>query len=205
MLGGRGGSGPSFHPTLGRGRQTEVVERLPVIDVSGLRDGADGGADVVAAIDDACRRIGFFYVVGHGVPLALQERLDQVAREFFALDDDEKAAIAMPLGGRAWRGWFPVGGELTSGVPDAKEGLYFGQELDADDPRVRAGWPLHGPNLFPRRPEGLRDAVLDYLDAVTQVGHVVLRGISRALGLEPDWFDEHLTADPLVLFRIFHY
>ena len=28
----------------------------------------------------------------------------------------------MTHGGRAWRGWFPVGGELTSGAPDMKEG-----------------------------------------------------------------------------------
>ena len=26
------------------------------------------------------------------------------------------------------RGWFPVGGELTSGVPDLKEDLYVGEE-----------------------------------------------------------------------------
>jgi hypothetical protein len=32
----------------------------------------------------------------------------------------------MSLGGAAWRGWFPLGGELTSGKPDQKEGYYFG-------------------------------------------------------------------------------
>jgi len=33
----------------------------------------------------------------------------------------------------------------------------------------------------------------------------VLRAMAVALGLDAGWFDEHLTADPLVLFRIFHY
>ena len=61
----------------------------------------------------------------------------------------------MALGGRAWRGYFRVGDELTSGKPDQKEGLYFGAELPADHPRVRAGTPLHGPNLFPAEPAGL--------------------------------------------------
>ena len=55
----------------------------------------------------------------------------------------------MARGGRAWRGYFPVGGELTSGRPDQKEGLYFGAELPADDPRVRAGLPLHGAEPVP--------------------------------------------------------
>ena len=65
--------------------------------------------------------------------------------------------IAMARGGRAWRGYFPVGGELTSGKPDQKEGIYFGAELPADHPAVLAGTPLHGPNLFPddsRLPRG---------------------------------------------------
>ena len=66
----------------------------------------------------------------------------------------------MARGGRAWRGYFPVGGELTSGQPDLKEGLYFGAELPGDDPRVLAGLPLHGPNLFPRQVPGLRPPVL---------------------------------------------
>src|SRR5438876_583602 len=37
--------------------------------------------------------------------------------------------LHMSRGGRAWRGYFPVGGELTSGKPDLKEGIYFGAEL----------------------------------------------------------------------------
>lgn len=166
---------------------------LPVIDVS---RGVDASA---AAIDAACRDIGFFFVVGHDVPVDLQHRLDSLAREFFALDEATKAEIAMPRGGRAWRGWFPVGGELTSGQPDIKEGIYFGQERPGSDR------PLHGPNLFPARPSGLRETVLQYIDAVTQLGHTLLRGISLALGLDAEWFDRNLTADPLVLFRIFHY
>ena len=31
------------------------------------------------------------------------------------------------------------------------------------------------------------------------------RGIALGLDLDEHWFDDHLTADPLVLFRIFHY
>jgi isopenicillin N synthase-like dioxygenase len=180
------------------------LDGLPIIDVSPTRRATDAAA-VAREIDEACRDTGFFYVVGHGVSADLQARVDAMAREFFALPEAEKQAVAMAHGGRAWRGWFPVGGELTSGVPDAKEGFYFGEELPPDDPRVRAGLPLHGPNLFPDRPVGLRDAVLEYIDAVTDLGHVLLAGISRALDLDERWFDRNLTADPIVLFRIFHY
>ena len=163
---------------------------LPVIDMSGLRAGT-GLEQSAHAIDAACRDTGFFYVIGHGVAPELQQRVEELAHEFFALPEPEKARIAMRHGGRAWRGWFPLEGELTSGVPDLKEGLYFGEELTSDDARVRTGLPLHGANLFPARPAEMRDAVLEYIDAVTGVGHALLRGISIALGLDADWFNRH--------------
>ena len=111
----------------------------------------------------------------------------------------------MERGGRAWRGYFPVGAELTSGRPDLKEGLYFGAELPADDPRVLAGLPLHGGNLFPRQVPRLRPLVLSYLDALTSLGQAVLRGVALSLGLDAGYFAEGYTADPTILFRIFHY
>ncbi|HEV3226718.1 MAG TPA: 2-oxoglutarate and iron-dependent oxygenase domain-containing protein, partial [Acidimicrobiales bacterium] len=169
------------------------MESPPVIDLA-------HGVDAVAEqIDVACRDTGFFFVVGHGVPAALLRRLDASAREFFALGEAEKSVIAMRHGGRAWRGWFPVGAELTSGRPDQKEGLYFGQERPPSD------LPLHGPNLFPARPASMREAVLEYMRTVTELGQRVLSGMALALGLDRDWFAVHLTSEPLVLFRIFHY
>jgi isopenicillin N synthase-like dioxygenase len=175
------------------------LAELPIVDLS------EGASAAAATIDAACRDTGFFYVVGHGVDDELGLRLEALSREFFALDDEEKSQIAMARGGAAWRGWFPVGGELTSGRPDRKEGIYFGAELGPDHPRVQAGVPLHGANLFPARPAGLRAAVLEHLDEMTRVGHALLASMAVALGLEPGWFDANLTADPTVLFRIFHY
>lgn len=178
---------------------------VPIIDVAPLVDGPGSAEAVTQQIGAACRAHGFFYIVGHGVDEALCRRLESLSREFFALPDERKAAVRMALGGRAWRGWFPLGGELTSGRPDWKEGLYLGAELADDDPRVRAGWPLHGHNLFPAEPAGLRDTILAYLATLTQLGHALMRGLALSLELEADYFAEHGTRDPLVLFRIFNY
>ena len=189
------------------------VDELAVIDVGSLCDLAarrrePSDPDVTAAasaIDRACRRYGFFLVTGHGVPAERLAALDAAARAVFALPDAEKAEIAMVHGGSAWRGWFPEGGELTAGRPDHKEGLYFGAELADDDPRVRAGVPLHGANLFPAGVPELRGVVLDWIDRMTTLGQAVLHGVALGLGLEADWFLRHLTGDPTVLFRIFRY
>jgi isopenicillin N synthase-like dioxygenase len=179
---------------------------LPVVDVSRLVGGSGPPVrEVAREIERACRDSGFFYVLGHGVPAGLVSRLDAASRDFFRLPLADKMEIAMQYGGAAWRGYFPVGAELTSGRPDRKEGLYFGAELGADDPRVRAGVPLHGSNLFPRQVPQLRQAVLDYLDALTATAQAVLRGIAVSLDLDADYFAAGYTANPTVLFRIFHY
>jgi len=179
---------------------------IPVVDVGSLVGLAGPPAEEVAHdIEGACRSTGFFYVSGHGVPAELVERLDRASRAFFDRPEAEKLEIAMERGGRAWRGYFPVGAELTSGRPDRKEGIYFGTELSADDPRVRAGLPLHGANLFPRQVPELRAAVLEYMDAVTRTAQAVLAGIAMSLGLDAYYFVTGYTADPTVLFRIFHY
>jgi isopenicillin N synthase-like dioxygenase len=187
------------------GRADEAA--LPIVDVGPLLSGAPRAAAAVVAgqIQAVCRGYGFFYVTGHGVPADLIAELADASAEFFALPEPDKLQIAMARGGRAWRGYFPVGAELTSGRPDLKEGLYFGAELPDDDPRVLAGWPLHGPNLFPAQVVRLRPLVLAYLDALTTAGQAVLTGVALSLGLDHDYFAASYAADPTILFRIFHY
>ncbi len=183
-----------------------MASELPVIDMSPLFGRKDGARNSVAReIARACRDTGFFYVSGHGIPDWLIERMDQAARQFFALPESQKNEIAMSRGGRAWRGFFPVGGELTSGKPDLKEGIYFGSDLPPDDPRVRAGLPMHGENLYPQQVPELRDAVIAYLGAATDAAHALMEGIALSLGLDAGYFYTRYTSDPTILFRIFHY
>jgi len=178
---------------------------VPTIDISPLVTGDGDRVAVAREIDSACRRFGFFSVLGHGVDPRGVTLLDGLARDFFALPEAEKAEVAMPKGGQAWRGWFPLHGELTSGVADQKEGFYFGEELGPDDGRVRRNLPMHGANLFPARPAGLRAAVLGHMEAMTALGHTLVGGLGLGLGLGDDWFHRHLTARPTILFRIFRY
>ena len=89
---------------------------------------------------------------------------------------EEKAEIAMVHGGRAWRGWFGVGDELTDGVPDRKEGLYFGTELGPGDPRVAAGTRGHGDQAIGALLHGLaREPVVD--DVVKHHAAVTMHGL----------------------------
>ncbi|RQO51314.1 isopenicillin N synthase family oxygenase [Variovorax sp. KBW07] len=177
---------------------------LPVIDVAPLVAGTPARDAVAAQIGAACRAHGFFYVTGHGVDAALVQRLEDLSHRFFELPEETKMQWRMALGGRAWRGFFPLGGELTSGRPDWKEGLYLGTELPTSHPLVQAKTPVHGPNLFPDV-AGFRETILDYMAAVAQLGHRLMEGIALSLGLPASYFAERYTADPLILFRLFNY
>src|SRR5690348_3894301 len=88
-----------------------TVTALPIIDMVPLlaREDAAARLRVAHAIAAACRDSGFFYVTGHGIAPALLDRLEAASRRFFALPAEAKAGIAMARGGRAWRGWFPLG------------------------------------------------------------------------------------------------
>lgn len=181
-----------------------ATPRLPIIDLSLFDAGGPWRDHVAAQVDWAASEFGFFYVVGHGIEPAILDSLLGLSRSFFDQESDEKLRVHMSRGGRAWRGYFPVGGELTSGRPDLKEGLYFGEELTEDDERVRAGMPLHGRNVFPDLP-GFRDAVLDYMTALTGLGHKLMTSIGRGLRLGDNYFVDRYTGNPTILFRIFNY
>eukprot|EP01038_Epipyxis_sp_PR26KG_P010594 gene10594-14233_t len=152
-------------------------------------------------IDEACRTIGFFYVVNHNVPLELIERLQELSTQFFKLPLEEKRTIAMSRGGKAWRGFFAVGDEVTSGIPDQKEGIYFGSELPSSDPR-----PLHGPNLWPEGTIGdeMKDIVLKYMKHMKTIGTLLMKAIGCSLHIKSDFFEKQFET-PTELFRIFNY
>jgi polar amino acid transport system ATP-binding protein len=130
-------------------------------------------------------------------------RVVRLARSFFAQEEAEKMRIPMSAGGTAWRGFFPTGGELTSGRPDWKEGLYLAASW--------AGTPARAQWRDPARRQpvaghpGFRATVLAYIDALEALGHTLMRGCALGLGLPEQWFEEHGTRDPLLLLRFFNY
>jgi len=155
--------------------------------------------DAAAAIDAACRDTGFFAVPLPALLRSLRDEVIDVSRRFFALPESVKREVSMEVGGSAWRGWFPLGGELTSGVPDRKEGYYFGAELPPD-PR-----PMHGPNLWPAEPAEMARVVGSWMTAIEAMGQRLLALMAEGLGLPASYFRQGLTADPTPLFRVFRY
>ncbi|MDR3496456.1 MAG: 2-oxoglutarate and iron-dependent oxygenase domain-containing protein, partial [Ancalomicrobiaceae bacterium] len=70
---------------------------IPLVDVSPLADDAAPAARAacVDSLRDALERSGFAYLRGHGVPLALTDRLSELSRAFHALPMDAKRRLTM--------------------------------------------------------------------------------------------------------------
>lgn len=127
------------------------------------------------------------------------------AGAFFALEQAEKDALDISLSPHN-RGYARIGSESLdekSGVMDTKEAFNIGLDLPADDPRVIAGEPFRGVNLWPDLPE-FRETMLAYYDAVWALGVDLHRAISVGFGLDETYFTPHFDA-PMATLRVLHY
>jgi isopenicillin N synthase-like dioxygenase len=178
------------------------MSEIPVIDIRPLLNGTrDDERAVAAAIGQASRERGFFYIANHGVQTA---EVFAAAARFFALPDQAKAAVSYFQSSHN-RGYVPIEGETLDPTlrPDAKEAFNIGRELTADDPDVVAGTPFHGLNQWPDLP-GFRATTLAYYAAMRQLGEKLHRAFALDLGLPPDFFVRFID-QPIATLRLLHY
>lgn len=166
---------------------------LPVLDLTRL-DGPES-ATFLAALRDAARNVGFFYLVGHGVPEPLEAALWHEASNFFALPEAEKVAVEM-IHSPHFRGYTRAGREITRGAPDWREQFDIHAERAAlPQSATSAGWTrLQGPNQWPPAQPGLRPALLAWQSALTAVAIRLLGAFAEALEQPKDAF-EAITRD----------
>jgi isopenicillin N synthase-like dioxygenase len=182
-----------------------MPDTLPIVDLSALRGGdAAAPARVAAEIGAACRGIGFFYVVNHGVEARLIAEAFAQSRDFFALPvaDKRKLAIETVGGNRGYSGLLHEALDPARG-PDMKEAFNVGFDLAPDDQELLAGKPFRSLNVWPDLPR-FRDTGLAYYDACAALGARLHRAFARDLGLAPDFFDSKFDR-PMATLRLLHY
>ncbi len=85
------------------------MSSIPVIDVSGLAGDSKARHGVALKIHDACMRIGFFCITGHGVSDELQQAIRRVALQVFDGTASQKKAVERRL--PSYRGYIPLESE----------------------------------------------------------------------------------------------
>ena len=182
-------------------------QALPIIDMATYRAGEpDAKARLIAEIADKNRRLGFFYLVNHGVPEPLLAGQLDWSRRFFDLPDADKAALDfrnLPIR----RGYEPMSTQtLQAGMPpDQKEGFTTGREPEACDTPS----PFEGPDQWPAARPGFDAAAFRrqteaYREAMTELGQDLCALFAASLDLPEDYFAEAL-ARPSVVVRQLHY
>ena len=135
---------------------------IPVVDMAAFR-ADETSDDALAFVDElttACHEIGFVQLTGHGVDAALEERVHEVSRRFFALPEPDRLEIAN-TNTRYFRGYTRLGMEHTNGISDWRDQIDIGPEHEPvetgpDDP---AWMRLRGPNQWPSAVPELRPVV----------------------------------------------
>jgi isopenicillin N synthase-like dioxygenase len=180
-----------------------TTQSIPVIDLAPAREaGAEGRRAVAAAIDRACRALGFLVIAGHGVAPALIEETRNAALKFFALPLEEKLKSRMR--GTAYRGYLPSESEAlaqsldNASPPDLKEVFNIGPVDVGDDAyfTVEADG-FFAPNVWPQAMPELQPLLSRYYRCMSALAAELMRLFALGLGLPESFFDDkvdrHIT------------
>jgi isopenicillin N synthase-like dioxygenase len=179
------------------------MDDLPLIDISGPMSGRGDAAATTASVVSACETIGFMYVVGHGIPAPLINRVYEDVKQFFCLPLEVKQRWQITRSN--YRGYIPrkFFSPNTGGEADDYEGYKLHFPVQPDDP-IRDSFDLYGPNRWPDRPEGLKRSVTQYWQACDRVAHCILTMLATALQVQPEALLK-LFQQPLTNMTLLHY
>ena len=187
---------------------------LPVLDLTRWSGGPGERAELARQLDAAASDVGFFQLVGHGVPADLIAAARRVTSEYFERPLDEKLAHRAPSAD-VNRGYtaraseslaYSLGDGLAPRPPDLFEAFNVGEEgWSVDDPAFAArAHDIFAPNVWPVAPAGFRATVLDYFAAVRALAVRFTDVVAAALGLAPGFFADKVDHSTNLL-RVINY
>ena len=185
---------------------------VPTVDISSyVGDGSPAErAATAAAMDAACRTVGFVQVVGHGVPDETLAGLAGAIDDFFALPLETKREYVAPKGIN--RGYTPpkseslslsLGVEAASRMNDFFEAFNTGAAV-SDYPGVELDPTMYPEDIWPADVPAFRERVEAWETEAGRVARTLTTVFADALGLEPGWFDR-VTRHSLDVVRMNNY
>jgi isopenicillin N synthase-like dioxygenase len=165
------------------------LEEIPIIDFAPFLNGDAAARQAVAEqIAWACETIGFFYLVGHGIPEAYRAAVFERSAQFFHLPVEARRQYAVTEDCN--RGFIQSnpGASLTA---DSRVFEQYRMERDFDpaDPDLKTGSPFCQLNRWPAEIPGFGEDALAYFKALQGVSRELLRAMALGLGLAEDRFD----------------
>ena len=176
-------------------RNNSSFEAIPIIDIDPLvipNDNSKSLQKTVNEIRDACKNVGFFYIKNHQIPKDHLNALIPLVQEFFNLPLEEKMKIHISKSD-IFRGYTPLGKELTDEKYDWHECVDFGLDLEPSHPEVIEGKQLVGPNQWPENQHNFRKVLEKHWDLMIILGRIITEGLAMSLGLSKKYFSPFMS------------
>jgi isopenicillin N synthase-like dioxygenase len=183
-----------------------VPAAIPILDLRAFDGTCEERGQFLTDLRLAARKVGFFYIVGHGTPAGMDAEIIGVARAFFALPDGVKASIEM-VNSPHFRGYSRLAWERTGGLPDWREQVDIGAERPAlaVDPTAPPWTRLQGPNQWPAALPELRSVTLRWQQAAQTVLIRLLQAFAVALGQRESALETLYADEPHHILKLIRY
>ncbi|KAF4243938.1 hypothetical protein CNMCM6805_010449 [Aspergillus fumigatiaffinis] len=156
---------------------------IPILDY-GQTTRPDTRQEFLGQLRDALVNVGFMYLKNPPVPMTVQEKLVEKAKEMFDLPLEKKEQLAM-VNSKHFLGYTRLGDERTTGKTDHRESFDFSTECLPPGPEEPLYRNLRGPNQWPNESDvsGGRDAIETYLNAIGRLADNFKVLIAEALDM----------------------
>lgn len=212
---------------IGTSTDGTKADVIPVVDISSAITGDPAARELAAqALVDACRRVGFVYIVGHPIDSASLDAAFALSKALFDLSAEEKMKAPHPPGGAVHRGYSYPGLEKVSQetrteavvvealrqVKDCKvsarmlllwgktyieqESYEIGSEDDDEQPNV---WLPDG--VLP----GFKEFTTEFYWRCFGTAREILKLIARGIGLQDEEFFLKYHSGNYNQLRLLHY
>ncbi|WOL10205.1 2-oxoglutarate-Fe(II) type oxidoreductase [Canna indica] len=162
---------------------------LPIIDL------ASPDRDSIAqSIRQACVEYGFFYVINHGIPKGVFQKVFEESKKFFALPLEEKLKLKI---NDTYRGYTP---SYSGNDEDLKESFYLSSGGGSNSETIINQWP-------PEETLPLwRVTMESYCHDILTVGKRLSSLIALSLNLDDQYFEKvGAFVDSSAVLRLLHY
>ncbi|CAB4301610.1 unnamed protein product [Prunus armeniaca] len=167
-------------PTSHRPSLTPDVANVPIIDFGKLKQGSHERAIVIQEIRTACRQLGFFQIVNHGICQSVLDEALASASEFFKLPGSEKAKFMSNDVHKPVR--------YGTSFKDGTDKIQFWRVFLKHYAHPLADWI----NTWPNNPFNYRETMGKYCKEVKKLSLEITEAITESLGIGPTYMSNKL-------------
>ncbi|XP_047333709.1 flavanone 3-dioxygenase 3-like [Impatiens glandulifera] len=165
---------------------SETPLRLPIIDLSCLHQPSLRPL-VIDKVRTACKQLGFFQVVGHGIPPSVITEAIEAATDFFDMPIEEKMHL------ESSNVHNPV--RYGTSMNHVKDKVYFWRDFIKHYSHPLQTWI----NQWPSNPPSYKEKMGNYAKAAHMLQNQLIELVFESLGLNPKYLHEDIEAGAQVL------